>query len=67
MLKNGKNMNLKENMVIRFLFLVAILTVGVVFNQGIERKVIVNAATQNEREKNDSYATANTITLGTLK
>ncbi len=64
MLKKRKNMDLKENITIGFLLLVAILIVGGVLGRNIGIEVIVNAATQTERETNDSYATANTITLG---
>ena len=61
----NKNVSIRLKRVItRNLLLVVIGIIGLLFSGNIGLHMIASAATQSEREKNDSYATANTIALG---
>lgn len=61
----NKNVSIRLKRVItRNLLLVVIGIIGLLFSGNIGLHMIASAATQSEQEKNDSYATANTIALG---
>lgn len=62
-MNNNVNIMLKR-VVTRYILLIVVGIIGLLFSRNIGVHMVASAATQSEREQNDSYATATSVTLG---